>query len=50
MDNSMTEKRPNPLWDILRSVKLTIILLVLLAITSIFGTIIPQQEEALRFI
>ena len=46
----MTEKRSNPLWDFLSSIRLTIILLVLLAIASILGTIIPQQEGAVRFI
>ena len=41
----MTEKKSNPLWDILSSVKFTFILLVLLAATSILGTVIPQQES-----
>lgn len=31
------------------SMKLTLALLIILAITSIFGTLIPQQQEAVRF-
>ena len=46
----MVKKRSNPAWDILSSVKLTIILLILLAFASILGTVIPQQEEAVKFI
>ncbi len=36
-------------WTFFSSVNLTIILLISLAITSIFGTIIPQQEGAADF-
>jgi len=42
----MTDKKTNPLWNILRSVKLTLILLSILAVVSIIGTIIQQQEGA----
>ncbi|MFC1868297.1 cytochrome c biogenesis protein ResB [Thermodesulfobacteriota bacterium] len=45
----MPEKSSNPIWNSLSSVKLTFILLILLAITSITGTIIPQQEGAAKF-
>ncbi|MBW1912866.1 MAG: cytochrome c biogenesis protein ResB [Deltaproteobacteria bacterium] len=45
----MTEKRSNITWDILSSVRLTLVLLIILAVTSIFGTIIPQQEGAIEF-
>lgn len=36
----------NPLWSFFSSVRLTIVLLILLAVVSILGTIIPQREEA----
>jgi len=42
----MTDKKTNPLWNILRSVKLTLFLLSILAIVSIIGTLIQQQEDA----
>lgn len=45
----MTEKNSNLIWDILSSVKFTLILLIMLAVTSIFGTIIPQQEGSAEF-
>ena len=34
------------LWSAFSSIKLTLFLLILLAVTSIFGTVIPQQEGA----
>jgi cytochrome c biogenesis protein len=37
------------LWSVFSSMKLTFALLIILAITSIFGTLIPQQQEAVRF-
>ncbi|MGD2127633.1 MAG: cytochrome c biogenesis protein ResB [Desulfobacteraceae bacterium] len=49
MKESNTEKRPNAIWNIFSSIKLTLVLLILLAITSIFGTLIPQQEGAMAF-
>jgi cytochrome c biogenesis protein len=42
----MVEKTSKPLWDFLSSVRLTVVLLILVAITSIFGTIIPQEQVA----
>ncbi len=38
-------KNANPLWNFFCSVKLTIVLLLSLAITSIIGTVIPQNEN-----
>lgn len=38
------------IWDFFCSLKLTIILLLLLAITSIIGTIIPQNSSAAEYI
>ena len=37
------------LWSAFSSIKLTLFLLILLAVASIFGTLIPQQESAIRF-
>lgn len=45
----MAEKSPNPIWNTLSSIRITLILLIILAITSIFGTLIPQQEESIKF-
>jgi len=42
-------KKPNILWRSFRSVRLTIVLLILIAIASVLGTFIPQREEALEF-
>jgi cytochrome c biogenesis protein len=42
----MVKKTSRPLWDFLSSVRLTVVLLILVAITSIFGTIIPQEQAA----
>ena len=36
------------LWSAFSSIKLTLFLLIILAFTSIFGTVIPQQEGALE--
>ena len=43
-----TNKRSNPLWAFFCSVKLTIALLIILAIVSIFGTLLPQQQESIH--
>ncbi|MBW1800528.1 MAG: cytochrome c biogenesis protein ResB [Deltaproteobacteria bacterium] len=43
------KKKSNVLWDFFCSVKLTLFLLVVLAATSIFGTLIPQQDGAMEF-
>jgi cytochrome c biogenesis protein len=42
---------PNAVWRFFRSVKLTIVLLILLAVASIIGTVIPQisQRESAEF-
>jgi len=45
---SKTERKPNLLWSFFTSVKLTLALLIVLAVTSIFGTVIPQQEGAME--
>jgi cytochrome c biogenesis protein len=42
----MADKKTNPLWNILRSVRLTLILLSILAVASIIGTLIQQQDSA----
>ena len=39
---------PNILWKIFSSLKLTLALLIVLAIGSVFGTLIPQQESAME--
>lgn len=36
------------IWGAFTSIRLTLFLLILLAVTSIFGTVIPQQEGALQ--
>ncbi|MDM7919508.1 MAG: cytochrome c biogenesis protein ResB, partial [Methanosarcina sp.] len=46
----MKDTHTNKIWDFLCSVKLTIFILVLLAATSIIGTIIPQGEESETFL
>ena len=38
-------KNANPLWKFFCSVKLTVVLLLSLALTSIIGTVIPQNES-----
>jgi len=49
MTPSETGKNKNFLWNLLTSVKLTLGLLIALALTSLFGTLIPQQEGAMEF-
>jgi cytochrome c biogenesis protein len=46
----MNKTQTNPIWNLLCSVKLTIFILVLLAATSIIGTIIPQEGADSQFI
>ena len=46
---SNSGKRSDIIWDIFSSVKLTLTLLIILAITSIAGTVIPQREGAMEF-
>ena len=49
MKNAKSKNKPNFLWEFLSSVKLTIVLLILLAIISILGTVIPQGQGAVEF-
>jgi cytochrome c biogenesis protein len=50
VQNSSENRKPSfSLWSAFSSIKLTLFLLILLAVTSIFGTLIPQQESAMRF-
>jgi cytochrome c biogenesis protein len=48
MPSSQNGKKPNALWTLFTSVKLTLGLLIVLAVTSILGTVIPQQEGAME--
>ena len=41
-------ERKNAIWAFLASVRLTVVLLIVIAVSSILGTLIPQQEEAQR--
>lgn len=41
--------KKNPVWSFFKSIKLTFVLLILLAISSILGTFIPQGQDAMRF-
>lgn len=50
MAASRTTNNSNLIWNFFCSVNLTIFLLIFLAITSIVGTIIPQQDGAAEFI
>lgn len=49
VSKSNKDKKSSPIWDLFSSVKLTIILLIILAIASILGTLIPQQDGAVEF-
>ncbi len=49
MAKSRKQKESNLLWHALSSMKLTLALLIILAFTCVFGTLIPQQQEAMRF-
>jgi cytochrome c biogenesis protein len=42
----MSENKSNPLWKFLKSVKLTLVLLALLAAASVVGTLIQQQDSS----
>lgn len=46
----MENKKGNSLWNFFASVKLALVTLFVLAIASIIGTIVPQKEEATRYI
>ncbi|MBW1779909.1 MAG: cytochrome c biogenesis protein ResB [Deltaproteobacteria bacterium] len=49
MKQPKSENRSHAIWRFFSSVKLTIVLLILLAIVSIIGTVIPQQQGAAEF-
>ena len=49
MAKSSAHKNSNMVWNFFSSVKLTLVLLIILAIASLFGTLIPQQEGAVEF-
>ncbi|MBN1832125.1 MAG: cytochrome c biogenesis protein ResB [Deltaproteobacteria bacterium] len=49
MKEPNNKRGANILWNVFSSMKLTLALLIILAITSLFGTLIPQQQEAVRF-
>ena len=49
MQESKAKKKKNSIWNFFRSVKLAITLLIILAIVSIVGTLIPQRESAMQF-
>jgi cytochrome c biogenesis protein len=42
----MSENKSNPLWNLLKSVKLTLVLLAVLAAASVVGTLIQQQDSS----
>ncbi len=44
-----SRKHPNPVWRFFCSVRLTITLLIILALVSIVGTLIPQREASIAF-
>jgi len=49
MKHSTSKSRSNIFWDFFASVRLAITLLIVLAIASILGTLIPQQQGAAQF-
>ena len=49
MAHANSREKPNVIWRFFSSVKLTILILVILAAVSIFGTVIPQRESAMEF-
>lgn len=46
----MENKKGNSLWNFFASVKLALFTLFVLAVASIIGTIVPQKEEAAKYI
>ena len=46
---SKAKKKQNAVWNFFSSVRLAITLLIILAIASIVGTLIPQRESAMQF-
>ncbi|MCP4682891.1 MAG: cytochrome c biogenesis protein ResB, partial [Desulfobacterales bacterium] len=49
MTKSSKEKKANVIWRFFSSVRLIIALLIIIAIVSILGTVIPQQDGAVEF-
>lgn len=49
MGTSSIKDRPNLLWAFFSSVKLTVALLIILAMASVVGTLIPQTEGMAEF-
>jgi cytochrome c biogenesis protein len=49
MSSADNKKRNDAIWSVLASVKLTLLLLIILAAASILGTIIPQQQSAMEW-
>ncbi|RLB18977.1 MAG: hypothetical protein DRG82_02680 [Deltaproteobacteria bacterium] len=47
MSTARNPRTPNPVWRFFCSVRLTIVLLIILAVVSIAGTLIPQQQGAM---
>ena len=45
MTEAKSKTRPNPVWSLLSSVRLTVVLLIVLAVVSILGTLIPQGGQ-----
>ncbi|MBL7216121.1 MAG: cytochrome c biogenesis protein ResB [Desulfobacteraceae bacterium] len=49
MVKSKSQSWPNVIWGFFSTVKLTIVLLIILAIVSILGTLVPQEQGAAEF-
>lgn len=49
MNDHDPQQRRNPVWAFLSSIRLTIILLIILALASVIGTLVPQREDAVEF-
>ena len=49
MNKSNKNEGTNPFWKFFSSIKLTIVILILLAIFCIIGTVVPQNEGAREF-
>jgi cytochrome c biogenesis protein len=49
MTKPKSQDRSNVIWGFFSSVKLTIVVLIILAIVSILGTLVPQEQGAAEF-
>ncbi len=49
MNKAHAKEGANPFWKFFSSIKLTIVILILLAIVSIIGTVVPQNDGARVF-